>query len=292
MYEKAGALPQELIDLLALWGDRYRAGQPYSHCPLMIAPDPDYTRPGHRRVIFFSRKPGPFAQFDRQEYLPPDAEVGPLVWALYEAPTELDRFARYQVHTSQQTPVRDLLVCTHGTVDIACAKFGYPLYRRLRDGFSGDSLRVWRVSHFGGHAFAPTVLEMPTGHFWAYLGEEQAEQIAQRDGKVAALRGHYRGWAGVESGFAQAAEREVWQREGWPWFTYAKSCTTLAADPDHEEPHWMELHLDYSDPHGFRGRYFVRVETGPAVVTRPSSGRSDTHAYPQYVVTHLEAIEN
>ncbi|HXF64362.1 MAG TPA: sucrase ferredoxin [Caldilineaceae bacterium] len=290
MYERAGALPQEMIDLLALWRARYQAGQPYNHCPLMVAPDPAYSQPGHRRIIFFSRQPGPIAHFDRVEYLAPEDEVGPLVWALYEAQAELERFEPYRVAAAPAgRQARDLLVCTHGSVDVACGKFGYPLYRRLRDEYANDSLRVWRVSHFGGHVFAPTLLEMPTGHFWAYVGEAQAEQIALRCGDVAGLRGHYRGWAGMLGGFAQAAECATWQREGWAWFDYAKACRVAAADTDETHPHWMELEIDFVRPGGTQGCYEVRVEIGGQVYTRPHTGRSEAYTYPQYVVTRLES---
>lgn len=289
LYEKAGALPQEMIDLLALWLDRYRAGQPYNHRPLLIAPDAAYSRAGYRRVIFFSRPSSPFSHFERAEYCVPEAEVGPLVWALYEGRDELPRFAPYlQIGASENGLPRDLLVCTHGTIDAACAKFGYPLYRLLRERHAHDSLRVWRVSHFGGHVFAPTLLEMPTGHYWAYVGEAQADQIAMRRGEVSTLRGHYRGWAGVASGFAQAAEREAWMREGWAWFGYAKSCRVTAADTDDAAPRWMELCIDFTRPDGVQGCYAARVEVGETIRTRPHTNRPEDHAYAQYVVSQFE----
>lgn len=283
MFEQAGILPREIDDLLALWLERYRAGQPYNHRPLLIAPDPEYSSKGHRRVIFYARRTGAFTCFDRTEYLAPDQEVGPLVWALHEARDDLPRFDSYRVPTGH---LRDVLVCTHGTVDVVCAKFGYPLYRHLRDRYASDALRVWRVSHFGGHVFAPTLMEMPTGHYWAYVGETQAAQIVQRTGDVAELRGHYRGWAGIEHGFSQAAEREMWQREGWAWFDYAKSCTVLAADGE-DDPRWMELRVDFTRPGGIQDRYEARVEIKHKVETTHSTNHTGTYAYPQFVITRL-----
>ena len=303
LYERAGALPQEMIDLLALWLARYRQGQPYSHCPLLIAPDPATSRPGFRRVIFFRRPPGAFAHYTRAEYFVPEEEAGPLAWALYEAQGQLPRFDAYRLPEAPVgSPVRDLLVCTHGAVDAACGKFGYPLYRSLRDAPADaepGALRVWRVSHFGGHVFAPTLLELPSGHFWAFVGDEQGAQIARRSGDAAALRGHYRGWAGAEDGFAQAAECAAWQREGWAWFDYAKSCTVTAldsagaaatanGDADAPAPRWAEVRLDFTRPDGTRGAYAARVEAAPPVHTQPHTGRADAYAYPQYAVTRFE----
>ena len=292
MYEKAGALPQEVIDLMALWLERYQAGQPYNHCPLMVAPDPAYSQPGYRRVIFFSRRPGPITHFDRAEYLVPEDEAGPLVWALYETQEELDRFAPYLVPAAPDgRQVRDLMICTHGSVDVVCGKFGYPLYRYLRDEYANDSLRVWRVSHFGGHVFAPTLLEMPTGHYWAYVGEAQAEQIALRCGDVADLRGHYRGWAGVADGFVQAAEWAAWQREGWAWFDYAKQGEVLVQDPTGEEPRWAKVQITYTRPDGTTGVFAAHVEITHMIETKPSTDQDRRYAYPQYTVTELWGAE-
>lgn len=58
--------------------------------------------------------------------------------------------------------------------------------------------------------FAPTLLELPEGRFWGYVEKEQARQVAQRDGDVSDLNDHYRGWAGLENGFLQTAERAIW----------------------------------------------------------------------------------
>lgn len=278
MYEKAGVLPQELIDLLALWLERYRAGEPYSHRPLMVAPDPDYSQAGYRRVMFYARPEGEFAHFDKVEYLVPEAELGPLVWELFEAPENLLRYEQYR--TPELDATLDLLVCTHGTVDVACAKFGFPLYKMLRDEYANDDLRVWRVSHFGGHVYAPTLMDMPTAHYWAYIERAQAEQIIARTGDVANLRGHYRGWAGLEHGFPQAVERELWQQIGWSWFDVRKSGRVVAQDPDAEKPSWAQVEIEYVTPAGDRRWRAARVECERWIETVPSTGYESTYAYP------------
>ena len=281
LYEKAGALPQEMVDLLALWLQRYREGAPYNHRPLLIGPDDEYSRPGYRRVIFFRKPVGAFANFERTEYLVPAAETGPLLWALYEAQDDLPRFDAYRV--DGVADVRDLLVCTHGTIDVACAKFGYPLYDHLRKAYAGDEVRVWRVSHFGGHVYAPTMMEMPSGHYWAYVDKAQADQIALRRGDVTSLRGHYRGWAGAEYGFAQAAERELWLRFGWDWMEWARSCTVLATD-DAPEPQWQEFRFDAISPDGVRDNFVLRVEIERTLETVHATDNTHTTAYPQFRV--------
>lgn len=287
LYQTAGALPQEMINLLALWLEQYKAGLGYRHRPLLIAPDAEYSRAGFRRVMFYTRQPGMFAHYDKTEFLVPEQELGALVWALYEAREDLPRFAQYRVPDAEAT--RDLLVCTHGTVDAACAKFGYPLYNDLRKHHASDSLRVWRVSHFGGHVFAPTMMDMPTGHYWAYVEETQAAQIVTYSSHPAALRGHYRGWAGLERGFMQAAEREMWQCEGWAWFTYHKSGEVLAQDPDEENPQWAEVRVQFASPDGkTSGVYEARIEVDQRIEAISTTGNTATHAFPQYVVTRLD----
>ncbi len=290
IYDGPGALPQELFRLYDLWSERYKAGQPYSQYALMIAPDKAYSRPGFRRVLRFDRPTGLGARFERLEYQVPEGELGALTWALFEAPDELERLEPYRVQGTEA--VRDLLVCTHGTVDAACAKFGFPLYRALRDDHAGDELRVWRVSHFGGHVFAPTLIDLPTGHFWAYIYEEQAAQLAQRSSDVSALRGSYRGWSGVPSGFVQAAERELWQRYGWAWFDYLRDGRVVAESAAGETPRWAEVHIRFRSPDGAdAGAWRSRIEASSVVETEPSTDSAASHSYPQYAVTLQEKLE-
>lgn len=283
LYEEAGALPQEAIDLMALWLQRYHETGVYGHRPLLIAPDPVYSQPGYRRVIYYERPTGPFAHYVRQEYLVPEEDTGLLLWALFEAKTTLGQFAKYRVNVNHDQ--RDILVCTHGTIDVACAKFGYPLYRHLRDTYADAHLRVWRVSHFGGHVFAPTLMDMPTGHYWAYIGEEQAAQIVARQDDVARLRGHYRGWAGLPAGFAQAAERALWQRLGWAWFDSAKQGEVIAQDDNTEKPTWAEVRITCCGPNAPERSHTLRVEVAQWIETFGATGRQETHPYAQYAVT-------
>jgi hypothetical protein len=289
MYREAGALPQEAVNLLELWLKRYHEGLGYPHRALMIAPDSRLSHEGCRRVMFYTRQPGAFAQFDKTEYLVPANQLGLLMWALHEARDQLLMFDRYRLPECDHT--RDLLVCTHGTVDAACAKFGYPLYHYLHKNYASEQMRVWRVSHFGGHVFAPTMMDMPLGHFWAYVEDEQADQIVQREGDVKALRRHYRGWAGLPDGFMQAAECEMWQREGWAWFGYRKTGQVLAQD-DAEEPGWADVRIEYKVPQtGLCGAYEARVEVQRRIETISTTGYEHTYPYPQYVVTRLEKME-
>ncbi|HLT40264.1 MAG TPA: sucrase ferredoxin [Enhygromyxa sp.] len=70
------------------------------------------------------------------------------------------------------------LVCTHGTRDRCCAKWGMPVFEALRQRV-GD--RVWQTSHLSGHRFAPTFLALPGGLLWGRF------DVARIDGLCDAL---------------------------------------------------------------------------------------------------------
>ena len=72
-------------------------------------------------------------------------------------------------------------VCTHGTRDKCCAKFGHRAWKVL-NGLSSD--RVWQCSHLGGHRFAPNVLVLPQGRLYGRVHAEEAElfyRILEKD---------------------------------------------------------------------------------------------------------------
>lgn len=288
IYTREGGMPKEVLDLYALYMQRYQeTGVWPPFYLLLIAPDEQYSQPGCRRVIMFRRDGAQIANFARTEYVVPEAEAGKLVWAMAEEPDRLNEFGGRQVNANDA--LRDILVCTHGTVDAACAKFGYPLYRHLHRNHTSAQLRIWRVSHFGGHVFAPTLMEMPSGHFWAYMEESQADQIARRDGSVADLRGHYRGWAGLENGFLQAAEREMWLREGWRWLDWPRQGQVLAQD-DAEQPTWAEVCLVFRDDDG-QYAYKARVEMTGAIDTIHTTGQKGVYPYAQYNVVWIDRLD-
>ena len=69
------------------------------------------------------------------------------------------------------------LVCTHGTRDKCCAKFGIPIYKTIRT-LVGES-SVWQCSHVGGDRFAANVVCFPDGVFYGHVTETSAELIVK-----------------------------------------------------------------------------------------------------------------
>ena len=253
-----------------------------------LMPDPEYSHPGHTRILYLTRPAGgPFANYEKREYLLPDGELVPFIEALAE-PDGLSRFESYRQDTAH---VRDILVCTHGARDVCCAKFGYPVYETLRHEYAEpDKLHVWRTSHIGGHRFAPTLIDFPEGRYWGHL-EPQAEpevleNLVRRTGPVSELRSYCRGWAGLTNRCEQIAEREAFAREGWAWTTYLKSGRTLSKSENGEE---AEVWIDYASPdREVSGVYEALVEVAGSVVTLASSGTDPLEEVPQYRVSRLE----
>lgn len=69
------------------------------------------------------------------------------------------------------------LVCTHGKRDKCCAKFGFPIYKSLREERDGI---VWQSSHVGGDRFAANLLCFPHALFYAHMTEESAHLVVSR----------------------------------------------------------------------------------------------------------------
>ena len=224
---------------------------------IYVAPDPEYSSPGHKRVFHLSRPKGPFSAYCKEEFQVPAADATDLLEALlYQKPTH-----KWQGALAKSTAnVRELLVCTHGSRDTCCGTFGYPLYanlRRIADSASGE-LRVWQATHFQYHRFAPVVLDLPEARVWGAVSPDRAETLALRNRPPHALRNCYIGWAGVEQGYMQVAEREALIREGWHWATYRKSGRFIQLDEREER---AQVQLDFASSDGeIAGSYLATVE--------------------------------
>jgi hypothetical protein len=287
--------------------------------PIVIAPDAEYSQPGYTRILYYHRPRSQFATFEKQEFLVPEADTTRCATALlHHIANQPNDLATFQAHQVAPQPMRELLVCTHGNVDIACARFGYPIYKILRDRdatHSNGRLRVWRCSHFGGHQFAPTLIDLPTGQYWGRLEPELLDSLVHHTGDVAQLRSCYRGWSGL-SKFEQIAEREIWQQVGWEWLNYPKLGRTIAVDQgrwhwlrqllrlipskrlrfllDHR-PHaasWAIVSVEFTTPDGNKGKYEARIAATHSVMTAQQSGdRLKLQSVNQYRVMTLKIVD-
>ncbi len=177
---------------------------------------------------------------------------------------------------------RDLLVCTHGTRDACCGKFGYRLYRELDRlaAAAGEQLRVWRCSHLGGHRFAPTLLELPSGRTYGRVGADDAPAIVSGGAAlVARLDTIYRGRCALPEP-AQIVERELWRRTG---AAFDRAALRWSVDRRDDGAWSVELEAELDDESA-RLSALVDVAEVDAVSTPASCGRDPEREAPWALV--------
>lgn len=127
--------------------------------------------------------------------------------------------AEYEKQTSI---TRDILVCTHGSHDKCCARYGNPFYFYAQNTIAQlgwENVRIWRSSHIGGHRFAPTIIDLPDGRYYGFLDQDLFKSILTRTGDIQCLNKAYRGW-GILPIPLQILEKELIFHYGWDWFNY------------------------------------------------------------------------
>lgn len=257
--------------LMELWEMGHRWGF------IGFAPDDEYRVAGMTRVIDYQLPPAPFAGYDRVEYLFPTERVSDLLRLLATNP-ERDELAVLRVEPGPGD--RDVFVCTHGAIDACCATFGYPIYRMLRQmaGNPEHRLRVWRCTHFGGHRFAATVLDMPEGRYWGHLEARDLGPLIRRDRPFAELRHRYRGWAALPDPLQQVAEGAAFLRAGWEW----TRCLVRATDAPGSEAEQV-VRFDYTHPETREhGLIEVGIVPDGMVTTMHASNSDKLDDEPQY----------
>ena len=162
----------------------------------------------------------------------------------------------------------DFHVCTHGTVDASCGKYGVPVFAALQK----SGVRAWRTGHFGGHRFAATAVELPTGLLWAHLTPGLALRVARREVGPGEIRPHLRGFAGLPP-LAQVVDRELLIRHGWDWLTAHRWAAV--------EGEWVTLRHVW---HGVPGETRARVVEREPVSVHASSHQPDMSKFRQYRV--------
>lgn len=256
------------------WLESIRRGYPAFYG---IQPDREWSSPARRSVLLAIRPPGLFSNFEMSEYSFPfdSPALVDLADSYFNRPEDLKEFENYRVDYEGH---REFFVCTHGHVDICCAKFGIPLYNQARAAY--PKVRAWRTTHFGGHRFAPTAWEFPSGYKWAFLDNETTQHVLERDSDAATLALNVRGWSGAET-YAQVLDREGLKQYGWDWLQFKRRGVLEKADD--EAKRWR-VRLDFESPAGDSGTY-----TGTVVVKRelenfgcgPHYGDYD-HMMPEY----------
>ncbi|PNW52060.1 UNVERIFIED_CONTAM: hypothetical protein BEN50_10600, partial [Euhalothece sp. KZN 001] len=162
-----------------------------------------------------------------------------------------------------ETNTRDLLVCTHGSHDQCCARYGKPFFyaanQLITELSLSDQVRVWEASHFGGHRFAPTVIDFPSGRYYGGIEPSILRNILQNTGEYQGFEKMYRGW-GILPETAQVLEQKLILQWGWDWFqnrVFVPVTITEKSDMEQLVTLW------YQEPSGTVGGYEGKVVHDP-----------------------------
>ena len=105
-----------------------------------------------------------------REYLLPNLEqVINLLDTILFSPKQLQKFNDYYQETKH---IRDIIVLYPYKSRFSLRSFWYSHLSKtsLKNMQArADNIRVWQSSHFGGHQFAPTLIDLPTGRLWGHL---------------------------------------------------------------------------------------------------------------------------
>ena len=181
---------------------------------LLIANDQSH-RGEETTLLIYQQQDGLSNGYRKQEFKLPNIEQVAGVVSKYLAGVSAD----YQIESSI---TRDILLCTHGSHDQCCARYGNPFYFHAQNTISDlqlNQVRIWRSSHFGGHRFAPTAIDFPQGRYYGVLDSDTFKSILTQTGDIQCLNKVYRGW-GILPNALQILERELMLRLGWNWFNY------------------------------------------------------------------------
>ncbi len=150
----------------------------------------------------------------------------------------------------QPSSARDIVVCTHGSHDKCCAKYGTPFYMQgsaMISELGLQNVQIWKASHFGGHRFAPTMIDFPDGRYYGLLDSTSFKSILTRRGNVGCLNRVYRGW-GILPTEIQALERELILLYGWQWYKYRVACRSIEHHSDGER---LTVSLAFKKPNSY-----------------------------------------
>lgn len=159
-----------------------------------------------------------------------------------------------------ESGVTSLLVCTQGSHDLCCGTDG-AAFADWAD--QNLEVEVFRVSHTGGHRFAPTAMTIPDGRMWAYLDPPTAIEIVETRREQASVVGQCRGWWGTPTGPAQVGERAVFAELGFDLDTQSRS--VVAEEPSADSG--ARRVLVTVDDEGSAQTYAVTVAPGRQVAT-------------------------
>jgi len=128
------------------------------------------------------------------------------------------------------------------------------------------------------------VIDLPTGHTWAFVDEGAADAIVSQQAPADALIDRLRGWGGVP-GPVQVLDAELLRRHGWAWAQRPRNGRVVAHDEAAQR--WnVEMTTNGSRYHG--------VVSAARTVALEGCGRlygTGDHVQIEYQLDSVEIVE-
>ncbi len=213
--------------------DEHGPVRPFAVVPRGAGSGPAIARDGNATVTSYRIPTTTPAPYERRTYCVPEHRVADLTLTLAaggapdEAPVD-------------EATDRELLICTHGSRDRCCGRLGTLLHRSASPRWPDVDVR--RVSHTGGHRFAPTAILLPSGTAWGHLADDVLDAIINRTVPFVEVISHFRGSMVMPTRAAQVAEAAVAARVGWSLFDGPRQVAVLA-EPEPDRPGRFEIHV-------------------------------------------------
>lgn len=247
---------------------------------LLIANDVSH-KVNYTTVLIYQKQEGLSHGYSKYEFKLPNIEqVAPFIKKWLSGKISDDEV--------KSNATRDILVCTHGSHDQCCARYGNPFYFYANASISNlylDNVRIWKSSHFGGHRFAPTAIDFPEGRYYGVLDQESFHSILTRSGDIQCLNKVYRGW-GILPPVMQILERELMFRHGWNWLNYQVTGKIIEQSLDNKT---ILGELCFEDSNGSLYTYqakFVKDET-KTLELKGSCNSKQTSVFMKYTIANI-----
>ncbi|MBE9213610.1 sucrase ferredoxin [Plectonema cf. radiosum LEGE 06105] len=251
---------------------------------LVFIYNPNYHETGYNRLIIYYHQEEIFSNYVKKEFLLTD---------INDAVPIIEKCIKGETLESSDNNIqtRDILVCTHGSHDKCCAKYGNPFFRQALatvEDLSLSDVRVWQSSHFGGHRFAPTMIDLPEARYYGRLEPKSFAAILTRTGDIECFKNVYRGW-GVLPWQVQFLERELMLNYGWKWFNYQVQGWVIKHNEDET---FNQVEICFKTPDCMTNTYRCNVieDKTKTIYTKGECCNSKLTKIPQFKITNLLKI--
>lgn len=253
---------------------------------LVFIYNPKYYHQGYNRLIIYYHQEENLSVYLKKEFVLSD---------INDAVPIIEKCIKGEALESENTDIqtRDFLICTHGSHDKCCAKYGNPFFRQALatvEDLSLSHVRVWQSSHFGGHRFAPTMIDLPEARYYGRLDQKSFAAILTRTGDIECFKNIYRGW-GVLPWQVQLLERELILNYGWEWFNYQVEGRVIKHNEDET---FNQVEISFKTPDGKINIYRCNVieDETKSIYTKGECCNTELTETPQFRITSFFKVKS